>query len=77
MCPMERITQEHEPTERLLKATEVAELLNISRAFAYRLMKKGKIRTVFIEGARRVRPKDLHRYIEDNLYPEATRDTNE
>ena len=37
--------------ERLMTAVEVSNVLNISRAFAYKLMKKGKIRTVFIEGA--------------------------
>jgi len=58
--------------ERLLKAVEVAEILNISRAFAYQLMKRGKIRTVTIEGARRVRPEDLNRFIEQSLEPPLT-----
>lgn len=55
---------------RLLKATEVAKILNISRAMAYQLMQQGKIRTVRIESARRVRLADLHDYIEENLSPE-------
>ena len=55
--------------ERLMTAVEVSKLLNISRAFAYKLMKRGKIRTVFIEGARRVRPEDLRTYIEESLHP--------
>jgi excisionase family DNA binding protein len=55
--------------KRLLTAVEVARLLNISRAFAYQLMKRGKIRTVLIEGARRVRPEDLQRFIEASLQP--------
>ena len=55
--------------EKLLKAFDVAEILNVSRALAYRLMQRGKIRTVFIEGARRVRPEDLREYIEDSLSP--------
>ena len=54
---------------KLLKATEVAELLNVSRAFAYRLMQQGKIRTVVIGGAKRVRPEDLNTFIENNLTP--------
>ncbi len=54
---------------RLLKAVEVAEILNISRAFAYRLMQKGIIRTVSIQGARRVRPEDLIEFINGCLYP--------
>jgi excisionase family DNA binding protein len=32
----------------LLKAVEVAEILSISRAYAYRLMQQGEIRTVAI-----------------------------
>lgn len=57
--------------DRLLNAVEIAKILNISRAFAYQLMQRGKIRTVCIEGARRVRPDDLRSYIEENLsrYP--------
>ena len=55
--------------ERLMTAVEVSKVLNISRAFAYQLMKRGKIRTVFIEGARRVRPQDLRAYIEESLHP--------
>ena len=53
--------------ERLLTAVEVASVLNISRAFAYQLMQHGKIRTVCIEGARRVRPEDLRSFIEKSL----------
>jgi excisionase family DNA binding protein len=56
--------------ERLLRATEVANMLNISRAFAYRLMQQGKIRTVVIAKSRRVRPADLQEYIERSLTPE-------
>jgi excisionase family DNA binding protein len=56
--------------ERLMTAVEIANILNISRAFAYQLMKHGKIRTVFIEGARRVRPEDLRTFIEQSLYPQ-------
>ena len=52
--------------ERLLKAQEVAQILNVSRAFAYQLMRRGEIRTVKILGARRVRPEDLLRFIEQN-----------
>jgi excisionase family DNA binding protein len=55
--------------DRLLTAVEVARLLNISRAFAYQLMQRGKIRTVCIEGVRRVRPDDLRSYIEEHLSP--------
>jgi excisionase family DNA binding protein len=51
----------------LIKATDVATILNISRAMAYRLMQQGAIRTVCIGTARRVRSEDLQSYIEDNL----------
>ena len=51
----------------LLKATDIAEMLNISRAFAYRLMKQGDIPTVQIGRAVRVRPSDLHSYILQNV----------
>jgi excisionase family DNA binding protein len=56
--------------ERLLTAVEIAKVLNVSRAFAYQLMRQGKIRTVFIAGARRVRPQDLHNFIESSLQPQ-------
>lgn len=53
----------------LLKAKDVAAILNISRAMAYRLMQVGEIRTVCIGTSRRVRPEDLQQYIQDNLTP--------
>ncbi|HEY9078077.1 MAG TPA: helix-turn-helix domain-containing protein [Anaerolineaceae bacterium] len=53
----------------LLKATEVARILNISRAMAYLLMQRGEIRTVRISSAVRVRREDLDQYIQDNLSP--------
>jgi excisionase family DNA binding protein len=56
-----------ENCEKLLKAIEVAEILNISRAMAYELMRQGKIPTVHIGCARRVRPVDLQEFISRNL----------
>ena len=56
-------------TENLLKAKDIALILNISRAFAYRLMQTGEIRTVKIGGARRVRKTDLVAYIEESIDP--------
>ena len=50
--------------EKLLKANDVAELLNISRALSYRLLKTGDIPTVRIRGAVRVMPTDLEEYIQ-------------
>ena len=52
--------------KRLLKAEEVAELLNISRSFAYLLLQTGQIPTVRLGRACRVRPEDLADYIEKN-----------
>ena len=53
----------------LLKATEVAEILNISKSMAYRLMQTREIPTVFIGTAKRVRPVDLDNYINTNMTP--------
>ncbi len=55
--------------ERLLKAIEVAKVLNISRALAYQLMRRGEIRTVSIRTSVRVRPEDLQAFIQSNLTP--------
>ena len=52
----------------LLKAKDVAEILQISRAMAYNLMQRGEIPTVRIGKARRVRPEDLIEYIERNTF---------
>jgi predicted DNA-binding transcriptional regulator AlpA len=50
--------------ERLIKASDVAHILNISRALAYRLMQEGSIPVVRINHAVRVRPVDLEQYID-------------
>ncbi|MGD0610224.1 MAG: helix-turn-helix domain-containing protein [Anaerolineales bacterium] len=50
---------------RLLKTEEVAEILQVSRSFAYQLMKRGEIPSVRIGNAVRVRPEDLQRYISE------------
>lgn len=51
---------------KLLKGMEVAEILNISKAYAYRLMAKGQIPTVRFGRTVRVRPEDLDAFIERN-----------
>ena len=56
-------------TEKLLKATDVAEILNISRSMSYRMIQTGLIRSVNIGSARRVRPTDLVDFITSNLTP--------
>jgi len=52
--------------ERLLKASEVARILNISRSLVYRLIHTGKIPYIRINQAVRVRHDDLCRFIEGN-----------
>jgi excisionase family DNA binding protein len=59
----------------LLKAVDVAKVLNISLPMAYRLIQIGEIRAVQIGKGRRVRPQDLRQYIESNLTSEP--DNNE
>jgi len=48
---------------RVLKSDEVAEILKISRAMAYKLMQRGEIPTLRIGSAVRVRVEDLEKYI--------------
>ena len=52
---------------RLLKVQEVAEVLNVSRSFAYFLLQSGGIPVVKMGRAVRVRPQDLQNYIEQNI----------
>ena len=49
---------------RLLTGKEVAIILSISKAFAYRLMAERKIRTVRLGRSVRVRPDDLKQFVE-------------
>jgi excisionase family DNA binding protein len=57
--------------EKLLKPEEVANLLTISRSFAYQLMQSGQIPTVRLGKSCRVRPQDLAEYLENNLHRQA------
>jgi excisionase family DNA binding protein len=57
--------------EKLLKPEEVADLLTISRSFAYQLMQSGQIPTVRLGKSCRVRPQDLAEYLENNLHRQA------
>ena len=52
----------------LLRPSDVAARLNISKSFAYRLMQTGEIPVVRIRAACRVRPRDLEEYIERNVH---------
>ena len=57
------IQTEKNQVETLLKATDIAKILNISRALAYRLLQKGDIPVIRIKNAVRVKPSDLESYI--------------
>jgi excisionase family DNA binding protein len=57
--------------EKLLKPEEVADLLTISRSFAYQLMQSGQLPTVRLGRSCRVRPQDLAEYLENNLHRQA------
>ena len=55
-------------TNQLLKPHDVAIALNVSRSFAYFLIRTGQIPSVRIgESAVRVRPEDLDAYIKKNI----------
>jgi len=49
---------------RLLKGNQVAELLNVSRSQAYRMMRKGEIPTIRFGKSIRVNPEDLETFLE-------------
>jgi excisionase family DNA binding protein len=57
----------HTEPIKLLRANDVAKILNISRALAYRLIQEGKIPSVRFNTSVRVRQQDLERFIQDNL----------
>ena len=52
---------------RLLKAQDVAAILNVSRSFAYALMQSGQLPSVRLGRSIRVRPTDLDDYISRSL----------
>ena len=52
---------------KLLKSEDIAEILNISKPFAYKLMQRGDIPTVRMGKSVRVRPIDLDNYIQKQL----------
>lgn len=58
---------------KLLNAREVAEILNISKAFAYKLMQTGQLTTISIGASRRVRVADLEEFILKNTQPQGSR----
>ena len=58
---------QHSPPFILLKADQVATMLNISRAKAYRMMQNDEIPAVRFGRSVRVRPEDLEAFIQENM----------
>ena len=56
--------------EKLLKAEDVAEILNVSRSFVYALIQNGQIPGVRLNRSVRVRPEDLELFLTRNLSDE-------
>jgi excisionase family DNA binding protein len=53
--------------DALLKGSDVAKILNVSRSYAFLLMERDEIPTVRIGRTVRVRPSDLERFISQNV----------
>jgi excisionase family DNA binding protein len=53
---------------RLLRLQEVAQYLNISISFSYRLAETGQLPCVRLGRSCRVRPEDLETYINKNIH---------
>lgn len=56
-------------SHQLLTAAEVASILKVSKSFVYQLMQQGRLRTVIINRAKRVRSTDLISFIDASLSP--------
>lgn len=63
---MQAIPEKKPALQKLLRASEVAEILDVSKAFVYQLIQRGLIRSVRIGTSRRIRMEDLLRFIEEN-----------
>ncbi len=61
------------PGPALLTPPEVAELLHVSRSYAYKLLDKGKLPYIQIGKLRRVHPDDLQIFIKENKASRAAR----
>jgi excisionase family DNA binding protein len=71
----EKLVEPNRPSiTKLLKASDVANTLSISRSFAYSLLESGQLPTIKIGRTLRVRVQDLEAYIESNLVRESKSD---
>ena len=64
---MYKISTNSQLVDTLLKGSDVARILNISRSYAFLLMQRDEIPTVHIGRAVRVRPSDLERFISESI----------
>lgn len=56
-------------SSQFLTVQEVADYLKVSRPTVYRLVKKGKIQHIKVEGSIRIKPSDLESFIERQTTP--------
>ena len=70
---MENIQEFFDLQMVLLRPTDVARMLNISRSLAYRLLQTGAIPVVHINSAVRVKLQDLEAYVEQQRSSETNR----
>ena len=61
------------PTTKLLKAPEVAVILNCSKALVYKLIKQKELPSVQIGYTVRVRSEDLNIFIDNNMQGDSGR----
>jgi excisionase family DNA binding protein len=54
--------------ERMLRASEVAEILTVSKAYVYLLIARGQLPCLRLGNAKRVRQTDLETFISRNIY---------
>jgi excisionase family DNA binding protein len=62
-------------SEQLLRPADVAEILQVSKALAYKILKDGYIPTVRFGKTVRVRREDLDKYIYENVGQSAKEET--
>jgi excisionase family DNA binding protein len=53
--------------QMLLTASQIAERLQVSLSFVYELIQRGELKSVHMGRAVRVRPEDLHQFIEQRV----------